>query len=320
MHSQITINQFIDLRAQGLSLNRIADQLGVSKRTLVDWNRDHQATIDSLRALELEALHERVLASHEQELTRLAACQSKIDEELAKRSLETVPTDKLLRLSLLVRQEIRALRQPQFAGSAGRAATGVHETNGQSSPIKVNQAENILSPQPPSRGRHLPGADSQPAVWQCFQPADHPPAEAATAESSPIKPDQSPPILYAPESSPFSESPISQSKIENQKSKMEHAEHCLECGEPLPALLPDGTRPSLWCATCSSPIAAPPGLSIRELCPVCSTPIPVHGYNTNRFSTKSPECDAVLPSLDGHAALKWLPPDSKLQAHASPAI
>jgi hypothetical protein len=144
MHSQTTINQFIELRAQGLSLNRIADQLSVSKRTLVDWNREHQETIVSLRAFELEALHEKVLASHEQELTRLVACQSKIDDELAKRSLETIPTDKLLRLSFLVRQEIRSFCQ-SHRGSAGRVAAGVHETNGQSSPIKVNQAQNFSS-------------------------------------------------------------------------------------------------------------------------------------------------------------------------------
>src|SRR3954469_24055823 len=109
MHPQATINQFIDLRSQGFSLARIADQLGVSKRTLIDWNREHQADITALRALELEAFHEKILASHEQELSRLAACQSKIDEELAKRSLETLPTDKLLRLSLLLRREIRNL-------------------------------------------------------------------------------------------------------------------------------------------------------------------------------------------------------------------
>src|SRR3954467_10420626 len=109
MHPQTTINQFIDLRSQGFSLSRIADQLGVSKRTLIDWNREHQADITALRALELEAFHEKILASHEQELSRLAACQSKIDEELAKRFLETLSTDKLFRLSLLVRREIRNL-------------------------------------------------------------------------------------------------------------------------------------------------------------------------------------------------------------------
>ena len=109
MHPNVTKQQFIELRAQGLSLSRIADQLHVSKRTLVGWNREHHADIDSLRALELEALHEKLLASHEQELTRLAAYQCKIDEELAKRPLEKLTTDKLFRLSLLFRREIRDL-------------------------------------------------------------------------------------------------------------------------------------------------------------------------------------------------------------------
>jgi len=309
MHTHTTINQFIELRAQGLSLNRIADQLGVSKRTLINWNRDQHTTIESLRALEIEALHEKILASHEQELTQLAACQSKIAEELAKRSLETIPTDKLLRLSFLVRQEIRNLCQ-SHSGSASRAATGLHETNGESSPIEVNQAQNISSAAdagPPASGHGPLGSAGVPQAVgmgsQRFQPADQRPVEVASAESCQL-----------------SESSVSQSKIENQKLKRELEEYCLHCGESLPPLLADGTRPSTWCAACSSPIAAPPGLSIRELCPACSSPIPVHGYNNNRFSSRCSECDTILPCLDDNAPLKWLPPDSKLQPHASSTI
>jgi len=33
-------DKFIELRAQGWSLNHIATELGVSKRTLVDWNSE----------------------------------------------------------------------------------------------------------------------------------------------------------------------------------------------------------------------------------------------------------------------------------------
>jgi len=92
-------------------------------------------------------------------------------------------------------------------------------------------------------------------------------------------------------------------------------EHCLTCGNRLPALLPDGTRPSPWCA-CGSPIAAPPGLSIRERCPYCSAPVPVHGWNIKRLHGRCLDCDQNLPPLSETAPLKWLLPDSEWQQRA----
>ena len=109
MHSNETKNQFIELRAQGLTLARIASQLGVSKRTLVDWNRQCQSEIRSLHAVELEALHEKLLGSHEAELSRMVNHLNVIQRELAKRNFMTVSTEKLLQLSLSLRREIRDL-------------------------------------------------------------------------------------------------------------------------------------------------------------------------------------------------------------------
>src|SRR5437867_3735551 len=109
MHSPETKNQFIELRAQGLTLARIASQLGVSKRTLVDWSRQCQSEIRSLHAVELEALHEKLLGSHEAELSRMVNHLNIIHRELAKRNFMTVSTEKLLQLSLSLRREIRDL-------------------------------------------------------------------------------------------------------------------------------------------------------------------------------------------------------------------
>jgi hypothetical protein len=152
MHLESTKHQFIELRAQRLSLAGIAEKIGVSKRTLIDWNREHQAQIDGLRAAELEALHERILASHEQELTRLASFQRQIEGELEKRSVKALSMEKLFRLSFQVRREIRHLCANASTGrDAGAKPAFGHniperkppavqpqapETSGQSSPIK----------------------------------------------------------------------------------------------------------------------------------------------------------------------------------------
>src|SRR5215470_12944980 len=49
MHSTETINQFLNLRVQGWSFARIAEQLQVSKPTLLAWNRKYHSRIDSMK-------------------------------------------------------------------------------------------------------------------------------------------------------------------------------------------------------------------------------------------------------------------------------
>jgi hypothetical protein len=106
MHPADTKDRFIELRSKGLPLAAIASKLAVSKRTLVDWNRQFQSDIRALRAIELEALHHKILASREEDLTRLASVQSKIAAVLAERTMKWVETEDLLRFFLLYRREI----------------------------------------------------------------------------------------------------------------------------------------------------------------------------------------------------------------------
>src|SRR5205085_7917702 len=110
MHSNKTKDQFVELRAQGLSLSRIASQLHVSKPTLVKWNHDFEHRLRSLRAIELEALQEKILAVHEEDLARLASHQKAVERELAARKLTAVPTEKLFHLAALLRQQLQKTR------------------------------------------------------------------------------------------------------------------------------------------------------------------------------------------------------------------
>jgi transposase-like protein len=111
MYDNETKNQFVELRAKGWSLARIAAHLKVAQRTLVDWNRQEHELIQTLRAIELEALHEKILATREQELTRLKKELDRVDQELAKRTVEYVSTENLFRLSALLRAELRKVCQ-----------------------------------------------------------------------------------------------------------------------------------------------------------------------------------------------------------------
>jgi hypothetical protein len=106
-----TKSQFIELRAKGWSLARIAAHLNVAQRTLVDWNRQEHEEIRTMRAFEIEALQEKILATREQELTRLKQELDRIDQELAKRTVEYISIENLYRLSALLRSEIRKVCQ-----------------------------------------------------------------------------------------------------------------------------------------------------------------------------------------------------------------
>jgi hypothetical protein len=110
MHSNDTKDQFLELRAKGLSLARIATDIHVSQRTLVEWNRQLAPDICALRAVHLEALHEQILASRQEDLTRLAKVQANVEAAITERDFSWVDSDKLVRIYLDLRHEIRDLR------------------------------------------------------------------------------------------------------------------------------------------------------------------------------------------------------------------
>jgi transposase len=107
MHSTDTKSRFIELRAKGWSLARIAEHLQVAQRTLVDWNRSAQAEIDLLRPHEREAMLEKILAPKEQELKSLAKQLKDIEQEISERPLRHIPAKELFRVASLLRAEIR---------------------------------------------------------------------------------------------------------------------------------------------------------------------------------------------------------------------
>jgi transposase-like protein len=94
--------EFVRLRATGLSYARIADQLGVGKSTLSNWNAELEGEIASARALELEALQEQYSLLREGRIRLLGEQLQRIRNELGSRDLTSIPTDKLLDLQLKV--------------------------------------------------------------------------------------------------------------------------------------------------------------------------------------------------------------------------
>jgi len=100
MKDQETRERFIELRAQGLSFDKISKELRVSKQTLIDWSKSLQEEIKNLRAIELEALQEKYFLTKEKRLELFGEKLKAIKEELDKRDLNELMTDKLFELFL----------------------------------------------------------------------------------------------------------------------------------------------------------------------------------------------------------------------------
>ena len=101
-------SQFVELRAKGWSYVKIARKLKVSKNTLANWGAELEGEIASLKAMELEALYEKSYMTKEARIRLLGSQLKEIQDELKKRGLEDVSTEKLLDMELKLYQALQA--------------------------------------------------------------------------------------------------------------------------------------------------------------------------------------------------------------------
>jgi transposase-like protein len=98
--------RFVQLRAQGRTYSTIAQELGVCKRTLINWSHKFQYEINNQRAIELEALQEALVATREVRARALAAQLAAVEEEIKKRDLSQVSTSRLYSMADALRRQI----------------------------------------------------------------------------------------------------------------------------------------------------------------------------------------------------------------------
>ena len=106
MKDSETVQKFIELRSAGVSFARIAEQLGVAKSTLINWSREHQHLIQNLRAIEWEDFVDRTLASKQERLKALSEQLCRLDAELARRDLASIPTPRLQGMAEQLRRRL----------------------------------------------------------------------------------------------------------------------------------------------------------------------------------------------------------------------
>ncbi len=102
-----TQQRFISLRSEGWSFGRIAQELNVSKPTLINWSRKFQFEIQNQRAIFLEQLQEKWLATRDQRVGVLGEQLRQVEAELAKRDLTSLTTHQLFSLADALRRQIK---------------------------------------------------------------------------------------------------------------------------------------------------------------------------------------------------------------------
>ena len=115
MHDDTIVQRFIELRAQGMTYARLTTELNVSKPTLLAWSRKHQFQINNLKAIELEALGEKWLATVADRVNGLGEQLRAVEAELRQRNVGDLTTPQLHALARSLRRQIEsATGTPSF--------------------------------------------------------------------------------------------------------------------------------------------------------------------------------------------------------------
>ena len=108
MSRKIASNDSPSCGGCGGSFARIAQELDISKPTLIKWSHKFQFEIQNQRAILLENLQEKWLSACDARVNALGEQLSKIESELAKRDVTSLPTTQLFRLADLSQVWIQA--------------------------------------------------------------------------------------------------------------------------------------------------------------------------------------------------------------------
>jgi transposase len=90
--------QFIEMRAKGISYQKIANEIGVPNNTLINWGKEFSMEIANAHALELEVLQDEFYLLKERRIKLFGEKLKTISEEIEKRDLSDINTEKLFDL------------------------------------------------------------------------------------------------------------------------------------------------------------------------------------------------------------------------------
>jgi hypothetical protein len=132
-YPQSVKDQFLALRADGLSYAQCAKQLQVSRHTLIIWAKELKPHLDALRAIRTEELLEQVQLRLEERIILLAGFYHKVCQTIENASLLAPGIPRLFTLllklnSALDKYEMASASPPLTARLASRAEPSIENT------------------------------------------------------------------------------------------------------------------------------------------------------------------------------------------------
>lgn len=122
MKSQEQKREFIRLRAEGKSLRAIEAEIGVSKSSLSEWEKELRAEIERLRAENLEELYSSYGMAKEARIRRIGDTLRRIDTALDEVDLSALSPEKLLDYKLKYQAALKDEYTAPAADVSGEAA------------------------------------------------------------------------------------------------------------------------------------------------------------------------------------------------------
>lgn len=121
MKDQEKRTEFIRLRAEGKSLRAIAEEIGVSKSTLSEWDKSLSSEVSQLRAENLEELYSSYGMAKEGRIRALGETLRRIDTALEGVDLSEMRPEKLLEYKLRYEAALREEYTSPVAEVSGEA-------------------------------------------------------------------------------------------------------------------------------------------------------------------------------------------------------
>jgi len=114
-----TKRRIVELRSEGRSIAFIAKEAGVAKQTVVDVCKEMKEEVAALYAVRLDSLYEEQKIGTEERIRNLSGLLAKIKKEIEGRTLEDVPTEKLVDMYIKTASALEAtLIKPIFKSTA----------------------------------------------------------------------------------------------------------------------------------------------------------------------------------------------------------
>lgn len=112
-------DQFIKLRSQGMSFKAISKKLTISESESIEMSRKHKEEIANRKAIELEGVKAKYSLTEKGRIEIVGTLVSKLKEEIEKRDLSQIPTDKLISLYIKLIPFSEEQEKVQFTRTQG---------------------------------------------------------------------------------------------------------------------------------------------------------------------------------------------------------